>query len=266
MYPTLFSFGPIKVHVYGALIALGIFLAMLYLSRQAKRQGFDYQKILDITVYLVLSGILGARILYVILEYRSFGGDILGIFKIWEGGLVFYGGFLSAFAVGYYLVKKYKMPVWKSLDLFAPAVPLAHTFGRMGCFFAGCCYGKPTNVPWAITFKNPDSLAQSVLNIPVHPTQIYESLSNFMIFLFLNWFQKRKSFDGEVTWFYVILYSVMRFAVEFFRADERGFVFNGLLSTSQFLSLILVPFSIFMILTMRKNKNSPAHVRSRGRI
>jgi len=263
LYPTLFSLGPLKIHTYGALIALGIFLALLYLSRQAKKQGLDYQKILDITIYLVLSGVLGARIFYVILEYKNFEADFIGIFKIWEGGLVYYGGFLTAFTTGYFLIKKYKLPVWKSLDLFAPAVPLAHTFGRMGCFFAGCCYGKPTSLPWAIIFKNPDSLAQPVLNISMHPTQIYEASSNLIIFLFLNWFQNRKSFDGQIAWIYVILYSIMRFIVEFFRGDERGFVLNGLLSTSQLISLILIPSAIFMMLIMRKNKLSSVSVRSR---
>ena len=254
LYPTLFSLGPLKIHTYGALIALGISLALFYLSKQSKKYGFDYQKILDISIYLVLSGIIGARVFYVIIEYRNFEGDVTGIFKIWEGGLVFYGGFLTAFATGYYLVRKYKLPVWKTLDLFAPAVPLAHTFGRMGCFFAGCCYGKPTSLPWAITFKNPDSLAQPVLNIPIHPTQIYESLSNLIIFLFLHWLQKHKSFDSQISWTYVILYSIMRFLVEFLRGDERGFVFDGLLSTSQLITLIMIPFAVFMMLIMSKNK------------
>jgi len=254
LHPTLFSIGPLKIHTYGVLIAFGILLALFYLSKQAKYNGLGYQKILDITIYLVLSGILGARIFYVIIEYRNFEGDILGIFKIWEGGLVFYGGFLTAFATGYFLIKKNKLPIWKPLDLFAPAIPLAHTLGRFGCFFAGCCYGKETNILWAVTFKNPDSLAQPVLNIPVHPTQIYESLSNFIIFLFLNWFQKFKKFDGQIAWTYIILYSVMRFTVEFFRGDERGFVLNGLLSTSQLISLILIVFAIFMMTIMRKKK------------
>lgn len=256
MHPTLFSIGPLKIHTYGALIALGILLALFYLSKQAKNNGLDYQKILDITIYLVFSGILGARIFYVIIEYRNFENDISGIFKIWEGGLVFYGGFIAAFATGYFLIKKNKLPVWKTIDLFTPAIPLAHTFGRFGCFFAGCCYGKETNVLWAVTFKNPDSLASPVLNIPVHPTQIYESLSNFFIFLFLNWFQKFKRFDGQVAWIYIILYSVMRFIVEFFRGDERGFVLNGLLSTSQLISLILIPFAVSMMTIMRKKKIS----------
>ena len=256
MYPTLFSIGPLKIHTYGTLIALGMLLALFYLSKQAKNNGLDYQKILDITIYLVLSGILGARIFYVILEYRNFENDIAGIFKIWEGGLVFYGGFITAFATGYFLIKKNKLPVWKTIDLFAPALPLAHTFGRFGCFFAGCCYGKPANILWAVTFKNPDSLASPVLNIPVHPTQIYESISNFFIFLFLNWFQKFKRFDGQVALIYIILYSIMRFTVEFFRGDERGFVLNGLLSSSQLISLILIPLAVSMMTIMRGKKIS----------
>ncbi|MBI5376406.1 MAG: prolipoprotein diacylglyceryl transferase [Candidatus Schekmanbacteria bacterium] len=248
MYPTLFEIFGFGVKTYGTMIAIGIGFALLYISRQTKREGLDVEKSLDITLYLVLSGVIGARLLYVLLNFGYYKNNPSAIFKIWEGGLVFYGGFLAALAVGYFMLTKNKMPVWKFLDIFATALPLGHAFGRIGCFFAGCCYGKPTDVPWAITFTNPESLAYPVLGEHIHPTQLYESASNLMIFVILNLTLKRKKFDGQNALLYIALYGTARFIIEFFRGDERGFIFDSVISTSQGVALIIVPIVLFILI------------------
>ena len=253
MNPILFSIFGLEIKTYGTLIAIGILCALFYIMKQAERQNLNVQNALDITIYLVISGIIGARILYVIVDFRYYRNDLLSIFKVWEGGLVFYGGFLAALPVGYFLLKRKKMPPWKFIDIFATALPLGHAFGRIGCFFAGCCYGRETDVPWAVTFTNPESLAYPVLGLHIHPTQIYESIFNLIIFFILHLSLKKKKFDGQNAILYVILYGTARFFVEFFRGDDRGFIAGNLFSTSQGVALILVPTAIaFLIYKMRQ--------------
>ncbi len=253
MHPILFNIFGLEIKTYGTLIAIGILLALFYIMKQAERENLDVQNALDITLYLVIAGIIGARIMYVIVEFRYYRDDLLSIFKVWEGGLVFYGGFLVALPVGYFLLKRKKMPPWKFIDIFATALPLGHAFGRVGCFMAGCCYGRETDVPWAVTFTNPKGLAYQVLGLHIHPTQIYESIFNLLIFIILHFSLKKKKFDGQNAILYVILYGTARFCVEFFRGDDRGFIIENLISTSQGVALILVPAAIaFFIYKMRQ--------------
>ena len=150
-----------------------------------------------------MASLLGARLLYVLIEYKYFIDNPLEAFKIWKGGLVFYGGMIAAMAAGLIYIRKHDMPLWRVGDIVAPSLAIGQAIGRWGCFFAGCCYGVKTDVPWAITFTNPKSLAP--LDIPLHPTQIYLSLNALVIFGILMWLLKRKSFDGQVLWTYGIL-------------------------------------------------------------
>jgi phosphatidylglycerol:prolipoprotein diacylglycerol transferase len=143
-----------------------------------------------------------------------------------------------------------RLPVWKLADLISPLIALGLSFGRIGCFFAGCCYGKETSLPWAVVFKNPDSLAR--LNVPLHPTQLYDAVNGLAIFFFLSWLEKKKSFDGQIFWLFLFLYSITRFFIEIFRGDPRGFLFGGLLSTSQGIGVLLAICSLFMLFFMEK--------------
>ncbi|RMF94602.1 MAG: prolipoprotein diacylglyceryl transferase [Candidatus Schekmanbacteria bacterium] len=264
MHPILINLWGLEIKTYGTLIAIGILFALFYITKQAQRENLDVQNALDISIYIVISGIIGARIMYVIVDFKYYRNDLLSIFKVWEGGLVFYGGFLAALPVGYFFLKKKKMPPGKFLDIFATALPLGHSFGRIGCFMAGCCYGKPTDVPWAVTFTNPKSLAYPVLGIPIHPTQLYESLSNLLIFLVLHLSLKRKKFDGQNAILYVILYGTARFIIEFFRGDERGFIIENAISTSQGVALILVPAAVILLVyKIRQQHFASAKINSR---
>lgn len=251
MYPILVKLGPFTIYSYGFFLALGFMLAIIYVTREAKRAGVDPQRVSDLAFYLIISAIIGSRLLFIITEPHDFMENPLEVFKIWKGGLVFYGGFIGALFTGIWYVKRHGMPVWKTADIIAPAIALGQSLGRIGCFSAGCCYGSETDVPWAVTFTDPSSLAK--IGVPLHPAQLYEAALDFGIFLFLIAFRKRKGFDGQLLWLYALLYAIVRLIVEFFRGDPRGFV-GGMLATSQLIGLIMIPVSVFMLLKLGRNK------------
>jgi phosphatidylglycerol:prolipoprotein diacylglycerol transferase len=252
MYPILIEFGFFKIFTYGLLVATGFLVAILLASSRAEKEGLDSQKVLDLCFYVMVSALLGARLLYVIVEYRYFLTSPLEIFKFWKGGLVFYGGLILGVLISLWYLKRSQMPMWKTADLLAPSIALGQSIGRWGCFFAGCCYGKKTDVAWGITFTDPRSLAP--FGISLHPTQVYLSLNAVLIFMFLMWLSKRKVFDGQILWSYGILYSIGRFVIEYFRGDDRGFAVEQILSTSQFVGVFIFILSAFMLLTLyRKN-------------
>ena len=255
MYPILIEFGFFKIFTYGLLVATGFLVAILLASSRAEKEGLDSQKVLDLCFYVMVSALLGARLLYVIVEYRYFLDSPLEIFKFWKGGLVFYGGLILGVLISLWYLKRNQMPMWKTADLLAPSIALGQLIGRWGCFFAGCCYGKKTDVTWGIIFADPRSLAP--LEISLHPTQVYLSLNAVFIFIFLMWLSKRKVFDGQILWSYGILYSIGRFLIEYFRGDDRGFPVEQVLSTSQFVGVFVFSFSAFMLLTLyRKSLRS----------
>ncbi len=254
MHPVLIEFGFIKIFTYGLLVATGFFAAILLSAHLGKKEGLDPQKIIDLCFYVLISSLLGARILYVIVEYRYFTVHPLEMFMFWKGGLVFYGGLILAVIVSVVYMRKHALPVWKVGDVVAPSIALGQAIGRWGCFFAGCCYGVKTDVPWAITFSDPRSLAPQ--GIPLHPTQVYLSLNALVIFAILFWLLRRKTFDGQVIWTYGVLYSVGRFIIEYFRGDDRGYVLEPWLSTSQFIGIFVLGVSVFMLWTLRRRRLS----------
>ena len=251
MHPILFKIGPITIYTYGVLIATAFFLGLALAVRQARMEGEDLQKIMDLGFYILLSAVVGSRLLYIAVEFREYLSNPLRIFKVWEGGLVFYGGFIMAMAVVIIYVKKNEMSLWKVGDILAPSVAIGQGVGRLGCFFAGCCYGRETDVPWAVIFKNPNTLAP--MDVHLHPTQLYDSANGLIIFAALLILRKFKKFDGQLFWTYTLLYAVGRFIVEIFRGDERGFV-TASLSTSQFIAIPLLAISIVMLIKLKKRK------------
>jgi len=251
MHPILFKIGPITIYTYGVLIATAFFLGLALAARQARVEGEDPQKIMDLSFYILISAIAGSRLLYIVVEYKEYISNPLRIFKVWEGGLVFYGGFIIAMAVVIIYIKKNEMSLWKVGDILAPSVAIGQGVGRLGCFFAGCCYGRETDVPWAVIFKNPNTLAP--MDVHLHPTQLYDSANGFIIFAILLILRKFKKFDGQLFWTYTLLYAVGRFIVEIFRGDERGFV-TASLSTSQFIAIPLFAVSIVMLIKLKRQK------------
>jgi phosphatidylglycerol:prolipoprotein diacylglycerol transferase len=252
MHPILFKIGPITIYTYGVLIATAFFLGLALAVRQARIEGEDPQKIMDLGFYILLSAVVGSRLLYIVVEFREYISNPLRIFKVWEGGLVFYGGFIMAMAVVIIYARRHEMNIWKVGDILAPSVAIGQGVGRLGCFFAGCCYGRETDVPWAVIFKDPNTLAP--MDVHLHPTQLYDSANGFIIFTALIILRRFKKFDGELFWTYTLLYAVGRFIVEIFRGDERGFV-TASLSTSQFIAIPLFIVSIIMLIRLKQQKS-----------
>jgi len=252
MHPILFRIGPFSLHTYGLFIATGVLLAIALAARGARREGVDPQKMLDLGFYLLVASIIGSRLLFVLIFYRDYLPRPWSIFKLWEGGLVFYGGFALALPIGIWYLRRHDLPLWRTADLWAAPLSLGHALGRIGCFAAGCCYGRPTSLPWGITFSDPQSLA--ILGVPLHPVQLYEASSNFLLFLFLSLFGRFRRFEGQIFWLYVLLYSAIRFLVEFYRGDARGFILPPYLSISQGVSILLAAASLIMLLRLSKRR------------
>jgi phosphatidylglycerol:prolipoprotein diacylglycerol transferase len=252
MYPILLDFGNLHIYAYGFFIVMGFITAVVLAALKIRKSNSEmsFENIVDLFFYTVLSAIIGARILFVLIHFDLYRQHPVQIFKIWEGGLVFYGGLILAVMVAFWYMRWHRLPIWKLADLISPLIALGLSFGRIGCFFAGCCYGKETSLPWAVVFKNPDSLAR--LNVPLHPTQLYDAANGLAIFFFLTWMEKRKSYDGQIFWLFLFLYAITRFFIEIFRGDPRGFLFGDLLSTSQAIGILLAIFSLFMLFYRRK--------------
>ena len=245
MYPELLNIGPLTIHTYGVFFALGIIAAVSLAEFLYKRDGGTPGAFSDLSLITLLGVIIGARTLFILINLEYFLSHPIEIPMIWRGGLVFYGGLIGGSIAFVAAVKVLKLDLFKSADIAAPAVALGHGIGRIGCFFAGSCYGKPTDLPWAVVFTDPRSLAQGVLGVPVHPVQLYSSLSLFLLAAVLLRIRKVSSFKGQVIASYGVLYGTLRFGMEFLRGDPRGFLtISGItLSTSQLISLVIVPLS-----------------------
>jgi len=249
MYPILFSFRGIKIYTYGFLIALGFILGLILALRQAKKEKVSAEIINDLFFWIFVTGFIGARVTYIFTEWPYFLNNPLSFIFAREG-FVFYGGFISAFLFSYFYLIVKKIPFLKILDILAPSLALAHSLGRLGCFFYGCCYGKPTKSFIGITF--PKDSPAGACGLPVVPTQLIESFILFIIFLVLIYIKKYKKNDGEVFWLYISLYAAVRFVIEFFRGDPRGQIF--FFSTSGFIALILFFVGSIMFLKSKYSK------------
>ncbi len=260
MHPILFeiNLGFIKVplHTYGFMIAIGFLLAIATVRKLAARSQVNPDLVSDMGFWCLMYGFLGARALFIITRWDYFMSAPLDIFKVWEGGLVFFGGLIAACVYSYFFFKKHKLSAWKMIDICTPAVAVAHAFGRLGCLGAGCCYGRPTDEPWGIKL-NSDLVDIQMRGIPLHPTQLYESASLFILFAGLLYIFKHKKFDGQVGLSYFMIYPIIRSIIEIFRGDSiRGFVIDEVLSTSQFISILVFLAALGVLLYRLKHADS----------
>ncbi len=233
---------------------MGFLVGISLARKEAMRLGENPEKVMDLGFYVLVSAIVASRLFYVAVTPELFMDNPLEIFKIWNGGLVFYGGFIGALITAIIYLKKQRMPLWKTADMVAPSLAIGHFLGRIGCFFAGCCYGKACQLPWAITFSHPESLAPT--GIPLHPTQLYSSLNNLSIFLFLWFFRKRKQFEGQLFWCYVLIYGITRSAIEMLRGDDRGSFLFGAISISQTVGAGMSLIAVFMLIFLSRKKGA----------
>jgi len=267
MHPRLLELGPLTVYTYGVLLASAYLLGLQLALVRARRHGLDAQRVMDLGILVIVSALVGAKLLLVIVDFDQFRADPMALFSIARSGGVFYGGLIFAVVAAFWYLRRHPLPFWSTCDVFAPGIALGHVIGRMGCFFAGCCWGRPTTLPWGVTFTNPlaAELVGTPLGVALHPTQLYEAAAELLILLGLLAFERRgRSFPGRTFWAYMLVYAVSRFVIEFFRGDERGMVF-GTLSTSQFISVVLAPLSITMLVVLSRRKAPAAPSAHPGR-
>jgi phosphatidylglycerol:prolipoprotein diacylglycerol transferase len=248
MFPVLFSIGPLTLHTYGLFIAIAIVAGILITIPTGKSYGMTAQQIIDMGFIMILSGIIGSRLVYILINFSYYISHPLDIFKIWQGGLVFSGALIAVILVITWYVWRSNYTLWQIGDLWAPAAAIGQGIGRIGCFMAGCCYGKPTDVAWGVVFTDPQSIA--TLNIPLHPTQLYSSLSGFIIFFVLMILKAKKKFDGQVLLWFMILHSTSRLYIERFRGDDRGLIMNDW-SVTQLLTIIILIASVVMLIILK---------------
>jgi len=245
MYPILFRIGSFPVNTYGVFLALAFLCAIFVTVRLAARDGLPKEKIYDLCLWLLLSSLVGSKLLMLFTEpeYRANPKLLFSLDFLRSGG-VFYGGLIGALLTGFFLMRRWELPWWKTADACAPGIALGNFFGRQGCFSAGCCWGKPTTLPWAVQFTEAGHEITGVpTGVHLHPTQLYESFAMLIVFFFLLWLHKKKKFSGQVILAYAVIYAMVRFMIEFVRDDPRGDVL-GLttltgLSTSQLIGLVV---------------------------
>jgi phosphatidylglycerol:prolipoprotein diacylglycerol transferase len=266
MHPILFQRGPITIYTYGVLVATGVLLALWYSRRQALAFGLDPDRVWNIGIYGVLAGLIVAKLWLIALYagyYWQHPREIFALSTLQSGG-TFYGGALGALAVLFIYTRFAKVPLLALMDTFAVGIPLGHAIGRLGCYFAGCCYGKPTWLPWGVTFNNPTAaeLVGTPLGVPLHPTQLYESFAECMNFLLLYFLSRQRRFSGQIIGAYLMLYGAERGSIEFLRGDpDRTMMFNGAFSLMQVVSLGMLIAGAW--LWFRGMKQQPVHAHAR---
>lgn len=238
MFPDLFSIGPFTLHTYGLFVAIGFLAGLMVTVKIGKAEGITPQQTMDIGFVMIVAAIIGSRLMYVLMNISYYVRRPMDIFKMWQGGLVFSGGIVCVVLAVLWYTRRHQLSFWKMADMWAPAMAVGQAIGRIGCFMAGCCYGKPTGARWGVVFTDPHSLAP--LNIPLHPTQLYSSVSNFIIFFILLLLHRKKKFDGQVFLWLLVLHSTARLFVERFRGDDRGMILESGMTVTQLVTLALL--------------------------
>jgi len=253
MHPILIKIGPLKIYTYGVLVAIGFYIGVLVLYKNSALFNIKRKQIDDFIPWIIVSGLVGSRIFYFLFwDISYFLSKPWELFFVWKGGLSIIGSITGGLIGTILYCKKKEINIKDFLDLIVTGLPLSQSIGRLGCTMAGCCYGKETNFFLHIVFKNRDSLAP--LFLPLHPTQIYESLLNLMIFFYINSKKKSQKFQGQLFLSYLFLYSFVRFFLEFIRGDTVYFPFINFLSKMQILCIIIIIFVFFIRLKWKKEK------------
>jgi phosphatidylglycerol---prolipoprotein diacylglyceryl transferase len=250
------------------LLAVSYLVGLRLAMQRAKRWGLDANRVLDLGIYIIIAALIGAKLLLLIVDFDQFRQSPAELLSLARSGGVFYGGLILAVLVAFWYISRHQLPFWTTCDVFAPGIALGHVTGRLGCFAAGCCYGRPTELPWGITFHNPLAAANvgTPLGVPLHPTQLYEAGAELLILAMLLGIERRgRPFAGRTFWLYMLLYAISRYIIEFYRGDPRGEMFG--MSTSQVISLVLAPLSILMLVWLsRQGPEAPSAMANRRRV
>jgi len=251
MHPILFDFGAFTLYTYGVLLAAAYLVGLRFALARARTRGLDPQRVMDLGIWIIVSALAGAKLLLLVTDFHQYTQSPRAFLDLIRSAGVFYGGLVAAVVVALVYLRVHRMPLWTTTDVFAPGIALGHIVGRFGCLMAGCCFGRPAHVPWAITFHSEAAAVNSgtPLGVPLHPTQLYEAAAEAAILAALLWLERRgHRFAGRTFWTYMLLYGASRFAIEFYRGDPRGAV--GIFSTSQFVSIVVVPLAIMMLVLL----------------
>lgn len=260
MHPIAFKFGTWPVYWYGVLVALGFVAGLWTASRRAPLSGLRSEQAADAGPWLIVGAIIGARILHVVTYWKeSFAGEPWWeVFMVQRGGLVFYGGLIGASLAIILYSRIRRVPLWKLADVLAPSIALGYVFGRLGCLSKGCCYGSQCSLPWAITYPRGHETfpVNAEHGMAVHPTQVYDSLLNLALYLFLAWLYRRKKFDGQVFGVYLICYAFTRSFVEYFRGDYDAAHRHGVFTPAQLVSIGILAAGIILFAVLRKTNGA----------
>jgi len=245
VFPQLVHFGSFWLPTYGALVSIGVLVGLTVAAKISQRQGINPEKAWNLGVLAVISALIGAKLLLVINDWSWYAAHPREVFSLstLQAGGVFYGGLIAAVAASLWYIRRNHMPVLRTCDSFAPGIALGHAIGRLGCFAAGCCFGKPTNLPWGVVFTNrvANAISGTPLGVRLHPTQLYESAVELINFFVLYWLIQRRKNDGQVIGLYMFLYGFARYFLDMVRDDpERGVLFGGAMTGTQLISILLV--------------------------
>jgi len=254
MFPKLISIGSFFIPTYGTLVAIGFLAALWVITRLAKRAKLPSERVTNLAIYCALAGLAGAKLFMILFDFSDYWSGRQRLFSLGtlQAAGVYQGGFVVAFIVALLYMRRQNLPILATCDIFAPGIALGQAIGRIGCFSAGCCWGIPTHVRWAVTFQNPQAhdLTGVPLGIPLHPTQLYESVADALFFLFLYFQIARARTSGTILGWYLTLYSAARFAIEFFRFHEQGL--HAGLSYTQWISLSTLIAGLGLIIVRRQ--------------
>ena len=255
MLPDLFTIHSVTFHTYGLFVAMGFASGIVLTFLMGRQTGNSPRLIADMAVYMILAAIAGSRIVYVLVNLDYFRVHPWAALKLWEGGLFFSGGIITVLVTVFWYAKHHRLSFWELGDLWAPAAALGQAVGRIGCFMAGCCYGKPTGSPLGILFRDPHALAP--VNIPLHPTQLYSAAGGFGVTIVLLMIYARKKFPGQVLLWYLILYGTVSLFVEKYRDDGRALFPGSPLSVNQGLALLVLVGAIVMLFVLKSKRKGP---------
>lgn len=249
MHPILIDLGFYALPTYGFLLAIAVLVSLWTIKTRAEGVGMDAARIVDFALWLIIWALLGAKLLLVVVEWRRYVADPAQLIGLFRAGGVFLGGFLAAVLAGIVMLRRYQLAALPTFDVIVPSLALGQAIGRVGCFAAGCCWGRSCDLPWAITYTDPTAAANlgTPLHIAVHPFPAYAAIFNLSLFGVLSWLYRRRPAPGRVFASYLILYGIGRFLLEFTRGDEaRGLYFGGLVSTSQIITATMIVLGVAM--------------------
>ncbi len=259
MFPHLLTLGSFSLPSYGALVALAFLVALAMASKFASQRGMKSETVVNLGVYCALAGMAGAKLLMIAMDplYREHPSEIFSLAVLQSAG-IFFGGFIASLLFAFFYMRQQGLPVLATSDIFAPGVALGHGIGRIGCFAAGCCWGRQTTLPWAVTFTSTATTTGVPLNVPLHPTQLYEAMGEAFICLALLAMLRGKHRAGQVIGMYLLLYGLLRFAVEFVRDHDASNPFGGPFVLEQWIALALAAGGVWLFARRGGEWSGPA--------